>query len=235
MGLSRSFFANKNTIISILFVFIFSCNSQNNGLSDAAEDDLNDNNSSTNPVPTNYELIRQDDFGFFDKTNWSKGLIHDADESIRMIWNKNTGGEHLLNDNYDGYLLDNNVYVSDGLLFLENRTNKLIINKTNKNDVINIIGQPHTKSIDNDNEWIYIERTFNKGEYHKLGQHILKSNNVLFLEFNKYGILKNKKLFKKEDLKKLSFSKSSTENDLSKRSFVEKLFSSLKAKMYGIK
>ena len=122
-----------------------------------------------------------------------------------------------------------------GILFLENRTNKLIINKTNKNDVLNIIGQPHTKSIDNDNEWIYIERIFNKGEYHKLGQHILKSNNVLFLEFNKYGILKNKKLFKKEDLKKLSFSKSTTENDLSKRSFVEKLFSSLKAKMYGKK
>ena len=122
-----------------------------------------------------------------------------------------------------------------GILFLENRANKLIINKTNKNDVLNIIGQPHTKSIDNDNEWIYIERIFNKGEYHKLGQHILKSNNVLFLEFNKYGILKNKKLFKKEDLKKLSFSKSATENDLTKRSFVEKLFSSLKAKMYGKK
>ena len=77
MGISRIFFTNKNTIISILFVFIFSCNSQNNGLSDAAEDDFNDNNSSTSPVPANYELIRQDDFGFFDKTNWSKGLIHD--------------------------------------------------------------------------------------------------------------------------------------------------------------
>ena len=125
MGLSRSFFANKNTIISILFVFIFSCNSQNNGLSDADEDDLNNNNSSTSPVPANYELIRQDDFGFFDKTNWSKGLIHDADESIRMIWNKNTGGEFLLNDNYDGYLVDNNVYVSDGLLYLENRKEKI--------------------------------------------------------------------------------------------------------------
>ena len=67
MGLSRSFFANKNTIISILFVFIFSCNSQNNGLSDAAEDDLNENNLSTNPVTANYELIRQDDFGFLIK------------------------------------------------------------------------------------------------------------------------------------------------------------------------
>ncbi|MGB0261128.1 MAG: hypothetical protein ACPF99_06950, partial [Flavobacteriaceae bacterium] len=103
--------------ISFLFVFFTSCNSQNNDLSDAAEDDLNDNNSSTNPVPANYELIRQDDFGFFNTTNWSKGLIHDADESIRMIWNKNTGGKHLLNDNYDGYLVDDNVYVSDGLLF----------------------------------------------------------------------------------------------------------------------
>ena len=102
MGIRNNFFAIKNTIISFLFVFVTSCNSQNNDLSDAAEDDLNDNNSSTNPALANYELIRQDDFGFFDTTNWSKGLTNDNDESIRMIWNKNTGGEHLLNDNYDG-------------------------------------------------------------------------------------------------------------------------------------
>ena len=76
-----------------------------------------------------------------------------------------------------------------GILFLENRTNKLIVNESNKNDVVNIIGQPHSKSIANDNEWIYIERVFVKGEYHKLGQNILKSNNVLLLEFNKFGIL----------------------------------------------
>jgi hypothetical protein len=121
MNLFRSFFANKNTIISFLFVFVTSCNSQNNGLSDAAEDDLNESNLSTNPVPANYELTVQDDFYFFDTRNWSKGLTHDTDESIRMIWNKNTGGENLLNDNYDGYLVDDNVYFSDGLLFLENR------------------------------------------------------------------------------------------------------------------
>ena len=42
-----------------------------------------------------------------------------------MIWNKNTGGEFLLNDNYDGYLVDNNVCVSDGLLYLENRKEKI--------------------------------------------------------------------------------------------------------------
>jgi hypothetical protein len=121
MGLWRSFFANKNTIISFLFVFVTSCNSQNNALSDATDDDLNESNSSTSPVLANYELTVQDDFDFFDTANWSKGLVHDADESIRMIWNKNTGGEHLLNDNYDGYLIDDNVYANDGLLFLENR------------------------------------------------------------------------------------------------------------------
>jgi len=119
-----------------------------------------------------------------------------------------------------------------GILFLENRANKLIVKKSNKNDVINIIGQPHTKSINNENEWIYIERVLTKGEYHKLGRNILKSNNVLYLVFDKYGVLENKKLFKKGDLKKIAFSDKETTNDLTKKSFIEGLFSSLKAKMY---
>ena len=122
-----------------------------------------------------------------------------------------------------------------GILFLENRLNKLAINETNKNDVINIIGQPHSKSINNENEWIYIERVFVKGKFHKLGQNVLKSNNVLYLEFDKFGILKNKKLFDKDDIKKIAFSNKKTTNDLSKRSFVEGLFSSLKRKMYNRK
>ena len=55
------------------------------------------------------------------------------------------------------------------------------INETNKNDVVKLIGFPHSKSIDNENEWIYIERVFVKGEFHKLGQNVLKSNNILFI------------------------------------------------------
>ena len=120
-----------------------------------------------------------------------------------------------------------------GILFLENRSNKITVDKSNKNDVINIIGQPHSKSIDNENEWIYIERVYIKGEYHKLGRNLLKSNNVLYLKFDRYGILKNKQLLKKEDINKIAFSNKETTNDLSKSSFVEKLFSSLRAKMYG--
>ena len=47
-----------------------------------------------------------------------------------------------------------------GIIFLENRAEKLIIKDSNKNDVIQIIGQPHSKSLNNDDEWIYIERVF---------------------------------------------------------------------------
>ena len=80
-----------------------------------------------------------------------------------------------------------------GIVFLENRAKKLEINVSNTNDVIKIIGQPHSKSINNDKEWIYIERILTKGEYHKLGQNVLKTNNILILNFDKYGVLKKKK------------------------------------------
>tara|TARA_Y100000591_G_C21828751_1_gene698293 strand:- start:1417 stop:1881 length:465 start_codon:yes stop_codon:yes gene_type:complete len=122
-----------------------------------------------------------------------------------------------------------------GIVFLENRSNKLSIDKSNKNDVIKIIGHPHTKSISNENEWIYFERVITKGEFHKLGQNVLKSNNVLILNFDKYGILKNKRLLNKDSKNELAFSKEETENELTKKSFVESFLSSIRTKMYGNK
>ena len=119
-----------------------------------------------------------------------------------------------------------------GILFLENRSNKLIVNKMNIHDVINIIGQPHSKSIDNKNDWIYIERVFTKGEYHKLGQNVLKTNNVLLLSFDKYGILKEKNLFDKNDINKIAFSDQSTKNNMTKESFISEMFTSIRSKMY---
>ena len=120
-----------------------------------------------------------------------------------------------------------------GILFIENRSNKLIINESNKNDVIKIFGQPHTKSYQDDNNWIYLERILTKGKYHKLGRHIIKKNNVLVLNFDKYGVLLEKKIYTKEDIKKLTFTEDNTENQLSKKSFVETFLSSLKEKMYS--
>ena len=119
-----------------------------------------------------------------------------------------------------------------GILFLENRSKSLILNKTNKNDIINKLGQPHSKSFDNEDIWIYLERTLSKGKYHKLGQHVLKTNNVLVLYFDKYGILKNKKIYTKDNINEVNFSKNKTENQLSKKSFVESFLSSIREKMY---
>ena len=82
-----------------------------------------------------------------------------------------------------------------GILFLENRSNKLIVEKSNKNDVIKIFGQPHTQSVQNEDIWIYLERILSKGKYHKLGRHVLKKNNVLVLNFDNYGILMEKKIY----------------------------------------
>ena len=119
-----------------------------------------------------------------------------------------------------------------GIVFLENRSKELVINKSNKNDVLKLIGQPHSKSINNDNEWFYIERILTKGEFHKLGQNILKENNVLVLDFDKYGILKYKKMLDKNDIKKMKFLEKNTENELAQKSFIEKFLSSIRTRMY---
>tara|TARA_B100001093_G_C26047261_1_gene684798 strand:+ start:78 stop:539 length:462 start_codon:yes stop_codon:yes gene_type:complete len=119
-----------------------------------------------------------------------------------------------------------------GILYLKNRADKLVINVSNTNDAIRVIGSPHTKSVNNNTEWIYIERVLTKGEFLKLGQNVLKTNNVLVLTFDKYGVLKEKKFIDKFSKNKLKFSSDKTENNLSQKSFVEKFLESLKKKMY---
>lgn len=125
--------------------------------------------------------------------------------------------------------------MNHGIVFLENRSNELIIKKHNKNDIIKIMGQPHSKSFENTDNWLYIERILTKGKYHKLGKHVVKSNNVLELTFDKYGVLYAKKLYNKNDINKVNFSNKITKNELSKKSFIEDFLSSVKSKMYGKK
>jgi len=122
-----------------------------------------------------------------------------------------------------------------GILYLENRIKQLKVNTDNTNDVIQLIGQPHTKSIDNDKTWIYVERILTRGSYHKLGKDVLKTNNVAVLKFDKFGILKSKTLYDKEKINKINFNSNKTDNKITQKSFVEKFLSSVKAKMYGNK
>ncbi len=123
-------------------------------------------------------------------------------------------------------------YKNHGILFLENRSNKLKLNYDNKNTVEKLIGSPHTKSIGDQDDWIYIERVLTKGSFHKLGQNVVKTNNVLVLTFDKYGVLVQKNFLDKKKLNDIAFSKGITENNLSKKSFIQSFLASVKSKMY---
>ena len=65
----------------------------------------------------------------------------------------------------------------------------------------------------------------------KLGRSYLKKNNVLILEFDKYGVLSKKVLYDKENMKKINFAKAITENDIKKENFIYSFLSSVRQKM----
>ena len=123
------------------------------------------------------------------------------------------------------------VIKTHGIAYLENREKLLTVNKSNKNDVIEIFGQPATKGMNDDNLWIYIERTKTRGKLLKLGRNYLKKNNVLILEFDKYGVLNKKEFYDKENMKQINFAKAITSNDVRKENFVYGFLSSIRQKM----
>ena len=125
----------------------------------------------------------------------------------------------------------NEVIKTHGVAYLKKREKLIIVNQSNKNDTITILGQPSTKGMVDDNLWIYIERTRTRGTLLKLGRNYLKKNNVLVLVFDKYGILKRKEFYDKNSMKKISFAKDITENELRKENFIYSFLSRVRQKM----
>ena len=117
-----------------------------------------------------------------------------------------------------------------GVAFLEKKQKELLINKSNKNDIIKILGAPSTESILEDDLWIYIENRKSKSSLFKLGKEIVLTSNVLVLEIDKKGILKNKKFYNIDDQNKIKFSNNKTEIS-DKDSFVYGVISSLREKI----
>jgi len=123
------------------------------------------------------------------------------------------------------------VIKTHGVAYLDKREKLIVVNKSNKNDAIEVLGHPATKGMTDDNLWIYIERTKTRGTLLKLGRSYLKKNNVLILEFNKYGVLNKKEFYDKENMKKINFAKAITENDVRKENFIYSFLSSIRQKM----
>ena len=72
-------------------------------------------------------------------------------------------------------------------------------------------------------------RTYTK--ISKIGRNILIENNALALTFDKFGVLKEKKIYDKSAMNKVTYSKQITQNTVTQDSFVSKFLSSMKQKM----
>ena len=125
----------------------------------------------------------------------------------------------------------NELIKTHGISYLENRQKLILVNKSNKNDALELLGRPATKGMTDENLWIYIERTNVRGKFHKFGRTNLKKNNVLVLEFNKFGVLDKKDFYNKDDMKKLKIAEAITENEIKKENFIYSFLSSVREKM----
>ena len=118
-----------------------------------------------------------------------------------------------------------------GVPFLEKKEKLLLINKTNKNDIIKILGIPSTKSKFDENVWIYIEQKKTVSGIKNLGQMKIYQNDVLILKINNYGILIDKKFLNKDDMKNIKITKEITGQKFKKNSLIYNLMSSMRQKI----
>ena len=118
-----------------------------------------------------------------------------------------------------------------GVPLLEKKQKDLIINKSNKNDIRKILGNPSTKSKFDNDIWIYIERKQTQSKLKNLGQMKIFKNDVLVLEIDNYGILKQKDFYNMADMKKLNIEESTTQTGFQKNSFIYNFMSSMRQKV----
>ena len=118
-----------------------------------------------------------------------------------------------------------------GVPYLEKKQSSLIINKSNKNDIKKILGSPSTTSKFDNDVWIYIERKQTQSRLKNLGKMKIFKNDVLVLEINDYGILKNKKFYNQNDMEDIKIVTGTTDAGFQKNSFIYNFLSSMRQKM----
>ena len=118
-----------------------------------------------------------------------------------------------------------------GVPSLEKKQKLLVVNKTNKNDIRNILGNPSVISKFDNDLWIFIEREITNERLIKLGKERLLTNNVLILEISTKGILVEKQFYDMNDMNKVNISLKNTENKYGKKSFVYDFLSSMRQKI----
>ena len=118
-----------------------------------------------------------------------------------------------------------------GVPSLEKKQKNLVLNVTNKNDILKILGNPSTQSKFDNDVWIYIERKQTQSELKNLGRMKIFKNDVLVLEIDNYGILKKKDFYNKDDLEKIKIVDTTTKSGFRKNSFIYDFMSSMRQKI----
>ena len=125
----------------------------------------------------------------------------------------------------------NKVVDNHGVHYLDIKQQSLTVNKSNKNDIILLLGPPSTKSKFDNDLWIYIERKKTRTTFLKLGKKKIYANNVLLLEIDSKGLLAKKELLDINDMKEVEFIDDETDLGYSKKSFVYDFLSSMRQKV----
>ena len=102
---------------------------------------------------------------------------------------------------------------------------KFIINTTNKNDVLNELGESILTNYPNNNVWVYIETEIQKKFF---GRKELLKNDVLIVSFDNKGILVKKNLYTKDYMNKVSFDEEFTKTYSVNENFSKKFFASMR-------
>ena len=124
----------------------------------------------------------------------------------------------------------NKVSNTHGLRFLENKFEKIQLNKSNKNDLRKIIGPPSSVS-KFDDIWIYIERKKINQSLFKLGKKRITKNNILILNFNNKGLVSDKQLLNLNNMNDIKIAEKTTKKKFGQDNFTYNLLSTLREKI----
>ena len=125
----------------------------------------------------------------------------------------------------------NKVVNHHGIHNLEAKSQELLINQTNINQIKSLLGPPSSTSYFDEDILIYLERKTSNSRLLKLGKKKLIANNVLLLEVDNRGMLINKKFLDQDDLNKLKFTNKTTKTVTDQESFVSRALSGVITKI----
>ncbi len=124
----------------------------------------------------------------------------------------------------------NKVSNTHGFRFIEKKYDKILLNKTNKNDIRNSIGPPSSISKFGDT-WFYIERRKTNQSLFKLGKKKISSNNIIILEFDNMGMVSKKKLLDLSNMNDLKIAEKMTEKKFSQDNMIYNVLTTLREKI----